>query len=394
MKLSRSLRFLPLVLPLFAMAAAACATETNEDELVESSESGLTNPLASLRTDWKVRASAYLDVRANLWLTSPPQIGNVRCAMSCHTTFPHLMTRAMLLPKTANDAGADGATALATPTTADGGGTSPSVGDVARGRFETRVAEAAAETSIPFYGSGTSAKVKESHATEAILNAAALSFDDLGSGRPLTAAAKTALDVMWSEQRADGTWDWLEFGLEPWERGDDWGAALAALVAGTVPANTSPGQAAGTAKVKTYLRGHVATMALHDRAMTLWASSKLTGLLTPAEVASIVSALAPTQLVDGGFSLGSWGRGHQAATVADKSDGYATALAALALCTGTPNGKDRPDVHRALKWLATHQAIDGSWPGQSVNSTSDRARGFMTDASTAYATIAITTCVD
>ena len=84
-------------------------------------------------------------------------------------------------------------------------------------------------------------------ATESVLNAAALALDDIGNGMALSASSKSALDRMWSQQRTDGTWDWLEFGLEPWEARNDFGAAIAALVAGSVPAGSTTAQAAGTA---------------------------------------------------------------------------------------------------------------------------------------------------
>ena len=57
-----------------------------------------------------------------------------------------------------------------------------------------------------------------------------------------------------------------------------------------------------------------------------------------------------------------------------------------------PGGAKRPDVKKGLSWLAHNQAEDGSWPGHSVNDTTAQVKGFMTDAATAYASIAITMC--
>jgi hypothetical protein len=345
----------------FLLASAALAV----------SAAGCTSPANDgLRADWQVRAAGYLDQRSASWLASPPHIGNVACAMSCHTTFPYLMARSSLAPFAETPAA-----------------------DEARARFEARVADAAAGTAIPFYGNDADDKGKQSHATEAVLNAAALALDDVGSGEPLGPSTTSALDRMWAEQRADGTWDWLEFGLEPWETRNDFGAALAALVAGSVPASSTGAQAAGTTTLVGYIQKRLDSMVLHDRVMVLWASRKLTGLLEPAQADAIAADLAETQLEDGGFSLGTWGQGQLAKDSATEGDGYATAIAVLALCSGTAQGTMRSDVQRGLSWLAHHQTKDGSWPGRSVNDDTPQVEGFMTDAATAYASLALMTCV-
>jgi hypothetical protein len=350
---TRNIRAFLFASAALAVSATSCNAPTTE------------NP----RDDWQVRAAGYLDERAASWLDSPPPIGNVACAMSCHTTFPYVMARSSLAPFAKTPAA-----------------------DEARARFEARVADAAAGTAIPFYGNEGSDKGKQSHATEAVLNAAALALDDLGSGQPLGASTTIALDRMWAEQRADGTWDWLEFGLEPWETRNDLGAALAALVAGSIPASAKGAQAAGTTKLVGYIQSRLDSMVLHDRTMVLWASGKLTGLLDPARADAIAADLAATQLDDGGFSLGAWGQGSLAQERAAESDGYATAIAVLALCSGTAQGATRTDVQRGLSWLARNQAEDGSWPGRSVNADTEQVQGFMTDAATAYASLALTTC--
>ena len=330
----------------------------------------VTDPLEGLASDWQARAAGYLEPRSASWLASPPEIANVKCAMSCHTTFAYMLARPSLAPFVTTAAA-----------------------DAVRARFEARVGESAAGSAVPFYGQNMDDKTTQSHATEAVLNAAALSLDDLGSGNALSASSKTALDVMWSWQRGDGTWDWLEFGLEPWETRNDFGAAIAALVAGSVPAQSSSLQASGTSKLISYVQGRLDSMVLHDRAMALYARSKLTTLLQPAQAEKVAAQLAATQLGDGGFSLGAWGQGAIASTVANRSDGYATAVAVLALCTGMTDGLKRADVKKALSWLAHNQAHDGSWPGQSVNASTEQVQGFMTDAATAYASLAITQCV-
>lgn len=332
-------------------------------------DASAADPLASLAGDWQVRAAGYLEARSASWLAAPPDIANVKCALSCHTTFAYMLARSSLAP-------------FAMTATAD----------AVRARFEARVSEAVAGTAVAFYGQNGDEKVVQSHATESVLNAAALALDDIGNGLALSDAAKSALERMWSQQRADGTWDWLEFRLEPWETRNDFGAGIAALVAGSVPADTTASQSAGTSKLAGYVQERLESMALHDRALVLYASSELTALLEPDQAEEIAGELARTQLSDGGFSLGAWGQGGLASQVANQSDGYATAVAVLALCTGMPGGAKRPDVRRALGWLARNQADDGSWPGQSVNDTTAQVKGFMTDAATAYSSLALTLC--
>lgn len=366
--------------PTAAALAAACTTTRYEDEYVtkdggapgtSGENPGTTvNPLEGLASDWQAKAIVFLDGSSKSWLASPPKVANIDCAMSCHTTFAYTALAAAALRPA-------GATAQA---------------DAARTRFEARVDENTAGTAIPMYGKNTDTKTKESFATEAVLNATALALDDLNSGKALSAKAKTALDRMWAQQSADGSWAWLEFGLEPWETRNDWGTAMAGLVAASVPAGTSGAQAAGTTKLIGYLKGRLKSMAFHDRVTTLWVSSKLTGLLTDEEKQGIVDELTAKQKEDGGFALGTWGKGDLAADASKNSDGYATALATLALCTASTEGKNNAASLKSLTWLATHQQSNGSWPGQSVNSDSTRAKGFMTDAATSYAVAAITTC--
>lgn len=355
-----------------AAASAACTTTSVVETPVSASlvPGSTTNPFDGLAPDWRSKAAGYLNEHAAKWLSSPPPVGNIKCALSCHTTFPFFLARPAL------GIAADASTV-----------------DHARTRINARLVERAQGTAIPMYGKNPDTKSKESHATEAVLNATALVFADLGASGALSPEAKAAFDGMWKEQRADGAWDWLEFELEPWETRNDWGTVMAALVSGSVPEGTSVMQAAGTAKLVGYLKGHLATMALHDRIAVLWASSKLKTLLDPTEQTAIANEILAKQLKDGGFSLGSWGKGALAEAGANTSDGYATALAALALCTGIPDGRQRPDVIKALSWIARNQQPNGSWPGRSVNSDSARSHTYMTDAATAYAVIAMTTCV-
>jgi hypothetical protein len=383
------MRSITYIAPIAVLAAAAlsgaCAssapTTGTETKPTPPKDNGATTTrptdpavedlMPGLATDWKVKAAGYLDGRSNIWLATPPPVGNVKCAMSCHTTFPHVLARSAL-------------------------GESNAVPKL-RTAFDTRVSQSVAGTATPFYGSNGDAKTRESFGTEAVLNAVALGMDDVGSKSPIGAGTKSALDRMWAQQRADGAWDWLEYGLEPFETRNDWGAALAGVVAGSIPENTSAAQAAGTAKIVSYLQKRMTDTAkplvFHDKVAILWASGSLPSLLTPEQKEAIAAALDAKQLADGGFSLGSWGKGSQAAAGAGTSDGYATALATLALCRGMPEPTKRDDVKKALKWIAAGQQADGSWAGRSVNNIPAMAKPFMTDAATAYTALAITACI-
>ena len=68
--------------------------------------------------------------------------------------------------------------------------------------------------------------------------------------------------------------------------------------------------------------------------MLLWASAKLTGLLTPAQQSAISAAILAQQRPDGGFSMsslvGSWKR-KDGTPLEAASDGYATGLIAFVL---------------------------------------------------------------
>src|SRR5687768_8796271 len=99
MKLGSSL--LLLGLPCLLAGLAACTTTRIVEEQVpaEGTKPGssgqpgdTTTPpddgaLADLAPDWNTKAAAYLDKRAADWLANAPAISNVKCAMSCHTTF-------------------------------------------------------------------------------------------------------------------------------------------------------------------------------------------------------------------------------------------------------------------------------------------------------------------
>lgn len=248
-------------------------------------------------------------------------------------------------------------------------------------------------------------KQKESRGTEAVVSALLLASDDRNQGQSApTAVTRTALTNLWRTQLADGdragSWEWLDFKLEPWEarRSGYYGAALAAIAVGTAPGYYRPGADAeldgNVARLRTYLRGRRSEQRPFERTWLLWASSRLEGLLSPDERKALVAELLDLQQEDGGWRL--------AALLGDvarvdgtpqdtASDGYATGLVLHALqLVGVP--KTDPKIARGLNWLVANQSANGEWRTNSVNKQRDpqsHIGRFMSDAATAYAVLAL-----
>jgi hypothetical protein len=326
---------------------------------------------ASSAPAWQTRAASYLDARAVAWLDHPLHVTeipqNFTCAMTCHSTHPFVVARAAL----------PGGDALSR----------------VRGAIESRVGKIESwATTLPMYGDREKKLGRWSIGAEAVMNASALALGDRTMGRAPTLVTMRAVDLMWSAQRTDGAWDWFEFELEPWEAGGDIGVAMASLAVSALPPE-------GIARGRVYIarmHGYVAKrladtakpMSLHDRVLLLWASGQWKELLGDADRAAIAKALVEHRRDDGGFSFATWGRGKLARNDG-ASDGYATALAALALCE---THADDATAARAIAWLRGAQRDDGSWPARSVNANKEPNDGFMTDAATAYAALALTRC--
>ena len=256
----------------------------------------------------------------------------------------------------------------------------------------------------PFYPDATRGvpKTLESRGTESVLNALILTSYDARRGA-LSPDARLALGNMWGQQLTSGAergaWPWLQFHNAPWEGNSQfYGTALAAVAVGIAPDGyrSSPAIQPGLTTMKEYLAREQESQVLIDRVVLLWASSKLPGLLTPAQQQVIESAALARQRADGGFSLsafvGGWHRADSTA-LETRSDGYATGLVALALQeAGVP--RDQPQLQRALEWLAHNQdAAEGRWLAWSLNKQRDLSTDvgkFMSDAATAYAVLALT----
>ena len=254
------------------------------------------------------------------------------------------------------------------------------------------------------------AKKKQSRGTEAVLNALLLSLDDRFEGRPEPSpSTKKALSILWATQVTEGenkgSWEWLNFGLEPWEAKDSrfLGATVAAIAIGAAPGHGLAGnEADATARLdrlRTYLSSHCASQNLHNRAWLLWAASGLEGLLTPQQQAESIEQLLAKQQPGGGWSLGSLGdfTHVEIKSPSTAPDGYATGLVLHALqLAGVP--KEQPRVKKGLDWLRSNQDPTGAWRALSVNKPREpesknaskaNVGKFMWDAATGYAVLAL-----
>ena len=319
-------------------------------------------------------AAAYLDGRMAWWMAWPSAARDHETfCVSCHTAAPYAVGRSALRAALAEQ----GPTAMEQKL----------VDNVAkRVRMWKEVK--------PFYPdkptadkTGIDPKTAESRGTESILNALVLTSYQAPD-------AAMALDNMWSEQlqigAAKGAWNWLQFHNSPWE-GDSqyYGATLAAIAAG------NRGPADRVQLLREYLARERDSQVLINRVMLLWASTKVSGLLTKAEQKSIVTEALSKQQDDGGFSLssfvGDWKRRDKTA-LETKSDGYATGIVMYVLQqAGVP--RDQAQVKRGLTWLAQNQQkADGRWLAYSLNKERDLSTDvgkFMSDAATAYAVLAL-----
>jgi squalene-hopene/tetraprenyl-beta-curcumene cyclase len=339
---------------------------------------------ASAPPHWSpAKAAAYLDERTGWWMTFPKAArDHGTFCISCHTAAPIALGRPALRG------------ALGEP--------SPSANE--RKLLENVVTRVRRWNEVePFYPDQTTGlpKSSESRGTESILNSLILVWNDLPAGH-LSSDARIALDNMWALQfksgEMNGSWAWFQFHNAPWE-GDSqfYGNALAAIAIGSAPGNyqVEPGIQDGLRRLRAWLVKGMDAQTPLDRAVLLWASAKLPGLLTPAQQSAIAAEILARQREDGGFStsslVGSWKRKDDS-PFDTESDGYATGLIAFALEQYNPP-ETQPALKRALTWLSANQTNDGRWPASSLNKRrelSSDAGLFMSDAATAYAVLALT----
>jgi squalene-hopene/tetraprenyl-beta-curcumene cyclase len=351
----------------------------------------------------RAAAAKYLDDRMDAWFTNASKLrtgeGKTAC-VSCHTPLPY---------------------ALARPALRRAMGVSAATSEETRLLDET-VRRVASYGTHQLLNEADDAKKAESRGTEAVLNAVILASADAASHRrEPSEATQKAVTGLWNTQRPDGAWDWLNFGLEPYETVEAvyQGATLAALAVGMVPGlATSPGAAteAGVGRLRAYLRDNFAAQSLYNRTCALLASSGFNDLLTRAQRDALVSELSRSQQDDGGWSLekmGPWrwsgseppfkAPGTRDASLLGQSDGFATGLIVYTLMRAGLHA-DHPAVAAGVRWLRTHQQqirVDErtwtAWRAYSLNV--DREHGgpsgepwrrlFMSDAASAFAVLAL-----
>jgi hypothetical protein len=350
---------------------------------------------------WDQEAAAkYLDDRMDLWFASGKKLrtGETKTTcVSCHTTVPYVLARPALRRAMGG--------AAATPQESK--------------LLEETVRRVESYDSCQLLYDHTEDKKTESRGTEAALNALILASADAAQNRRAPSGpTQKAFDQLWKAQRPDGAWDWLDFGLEPFESVDGayFGATLAALATGLAPGSSMRHGAEanpGIERMRAYLMEKYSSQRLFNRTWILLASTHLRDLLTKAQREALVAELQGRQREDGGWSLeslGAWTWSKKAkapgtpdATLLAKSDGYATGLIVYAL-RRSGLSVSHPVVSKGLQWLRANQQdvqIDQktwrAWRAHSLNF--DREHGgdkgepwrrmFMSDSATAFAALAL-----
>lgn len=395
MKFSGSVFALPFLAVFMSSTLAASADPVPPQPILQSS-AARTVPAA-----WDKEAAAkYLDERMDLWFDKARKLrtgqGNTSC-VACHTVVPYALARPVLRK----------ATGVIKPTPQ-----------------EARLLEETVRR-VDTYGSHETlykGKDEQSRGTEAVLNLLILSGEDARQNlQAPSGPTRKALEELWKAQRADGAWDWLDFGLEPYESKNSpyYGAALAAIAVGAVPGyagGTSENVPSGVGKLRSYLSAQYADQNLYSRAWVLLASTRLAGLLSRDQIDALTTDLLGRQNADGGwalYELGPWTwskasppsgpEGKLEVSLLSKSDGYGTGLIAYALRqAGLP--ADHPSLRNATAWLEANQRecqIDKSawkcWRAYSLNHDHEHGgndgepwkRMFMSDAATAFAALAL-----
>jgi squalene-hopene/tetraprenyl-beta-curcumene cyclase len=345
-------------------------------------------------------AAAYLDARMDSWFANGTKLktGDTQTAcVSCHAGLAYALSRPVLRRVMHVDAPSTQEARLIDETTR---------------RVETY------GTHQVLYDFNERRQI-ESRGTEAVLNAVILTSADAARNlREPSAPTKKALARLWETQRPDGRWDWLEFGLEPWETTEAayHGATFAAFAAGTAPPQRDTAATAGVERLRAYLSSNYQAQHLYNRTWALLASTRVTHVVTDAQRAALIDELVRAQRDDGGWSLegmGPWkwsktappvkSPGDLDASLLTKSDGYATGLVVYTLKqAGVPTS--HAAIRKGTRWLEANQRamavpdVPGrGWHAHSLNY--DREHGgekgepwrrlFMSDTATAFAILAL-----
>jgi len=302
--------------------------------------------------DWNIeKATEYLDSRQKAWEEFKPAKAAHGTCVSCHTGLGYVLLRQSLR---------QAPTAMET-----------NLYNSLRGRL-------AAHAGTPAKGIPAS--------VESVLAAVILAKQPES-----TAALDRMLSFQIREGESLGAFPWYSLKLDPWESADSkyFGAALAAVAISRAPKPFR--ERTETRDLLAYLERSAVNQPLHNRLTLLWTSNKLIPKQTRLE---LIRQAWSVQGADGGWSvaaLGPWSKAPREG-VAKGSDSYATALAAYSLrSAGVPKSDAR--LQRALTWLRQQQdPATGAWRSTSMNKAfpaDSMMIHFMTDAATAYATLAL-----
>ena len=126
--------------------------------------------------------------------------------------------------------------------------------------------------------------------------------------------------------------------------------------------------------------------------MLIWASTKLSGLLSGEDQKKIAGELRAKQYEDGGWSLPSLGT-YERRDKTDNdpkaaSDGYATGFSIYVLCQAGAKTDDE-SIKKGVAWLKGNQRESSRWFTRSLNN--DKAH-YITNAGTGFAIMALEAC--
>ena len=177
----------------------------------------------------KTRASQYLDRRGEEWFkfgsASRGQGASKSSCVSCHSLLPYALARPVLRRVCDESVPTRWETKIL-------------------GQIKERVANWDRLDSAPFQlmYDFDDAKKRQSRGTESVFNALILALDDRFEGRKQPSDhTQKALSILWSTQLTEGehkgSWEWINFGMEPWESNNSpyFGACLAAVAIGAAP---------------------------------------------------------------------------------------------------------------------------------------------------------------
>jgi squalene-hopene/tetraprenyl-beta-curcumene cyclase len=320
------------------------------------------SPDEPLARDWSLKKAAdHLDRAASTWLT------HWKCA-ACHTSYLYVIAGPSL-HRTA----------------------SPALRKM-RQYLEYRVTHWDSGQTADQPGQGSAIKpLPTEGVTEVVATAATLALVDAQTTGKLQPVTRQALDRIWGLQQPSGAWTWNRTNLAPLEYDDYFGAVFAALGVSAAPDNYSQTSEAqrGLAKLRTYFQKNRPPN-VHHKLWLLWASTKMEGVLKPADRQQTIEDVLKLQQEDGGWSLPSlWQPSPMRAKLGRLvSDGYATGLSIYVLRqTGLP--PNDPGIEKGLVWLKTHQRESGRWFTPTLNGS---RRNVITNAGTALCAMALRAC--